>query len=87
MGNATERSEQMANPLFIENGIAQNRFNSVEAFAGFGMNIRFLKKFKWTNSIGVGGCTSFNFPTHLYYYKGQTMGVALRTGITMNINK
>jgi hypothetical protein len=86
LGKITERNDQIANPLFVENGVATYRYSSVEAFGGFGLSIPFLKRFKWTNSVGLGGYTSFNFSSQLYYHS-QNIGVTLRTGITMNLNK
>lgn len=85
MGKVTERDEQIADPVYTENKISRAHFNSVEAFGGIGLNIPFLKRFKWTNCIGLGGFTSFDFPSRLYY-KGQSAGLIVRTGITMDVH-
>src|ERR1700758_2782517 len=85
LGKALEWDEQKSNPLYTENKIYQDRFTSVEAFVGVGLNIPFLKRFKWTNCIGVGGYTSFNYPTNFtdkFYYSPHAIGcLMLRTGI------
>ncbi|MEO8762007.1 MAG: hypothetical protein ABI448_14010 [Bacteroidia bacterium] len=86
LGKVTERDDQKANSLLAENGTLTYRYSSVEAFGGFGLSIPFLKRFKWTNSVGLGGYTSFNFSSQKYYHN-QNLGLTLRTGITMNLNK
>jgi hypothetical protein len=59
------------------------KFAAVEAYVGFGLNVRLSKKLKCRNSIGFGGWTSINGERHLYrQYDG--ISIALSTGLTMD---
>jgi hypothetical protein len=87
MGNRTVREEQMANPSSIDNKICERTFKSAELFAGVGLRIKVLKRFQWTNAVGLGGYTSFNFPTAMnLYYNASNVGLVLRTGILFDIH-
>jgi hypothetical protein len=87
MGQHTLREEQLANPSCMDNHITSYSFRSAELFAGVGLRLKVLKRFQWTNSVGLGGYASFNFPTAMnLYYNASNIGLVLRTGILFDIN-
>jgi len=87
MGKRTLWEESMSNPEINKDEVSECRFKSAEAFAGFGLRIKFLKRFKWDSSIGIGGYRSFNFPVnYTLYYNKQNMGLLLRTGLLFSFN-
>lgn len=86
MGNHTLREEQLTNPSSVDNHICERTFKSAELFAGFGLRLK-VGRFQWTNAMGLGGYTSFNFPTAMnLYYNASNIGLSLRTGILFDIN-
>lgn len=86
MGSHTLREEELANPSSVDNGICEHTFRSAELYAGFGLRIK-LGRFQWTNAMGLGGYTSFDFPKAMnLYYNASNIGLSLRTGILFNIN-
>ncbi len=86
LGKTNLRNEYMANRTATENHVSSLHFQSTELFAGAGLRIKFLKRFTWDNSVGLGGNYSFNFPDALeLYYTKVNVGLQLRTGITCAI--
>ena len=59
-------------------------FKSAEAYAGFGLKVRFLKNFKWSNAVGLGGYYTFNHPGHIFYDK-YAVGLFLKTELIFRL--
>ncbi|HXB40324.1 MAG TPA: hypothetical protein VNZ49_07255 [Bacteroidia bacterium] len=88
LGKRTLWEENCVDPAARENNVCEIKFKSAELYAGVGLKIQFLKKFKWINSMGVGGYTSFGFPNHLQlYYNASNIGLILKTGISYDFVK
>ncbi len=51
--------------------LSKLRFQSVEAYGGFGLKIKLTEKIKWTNCIGAGGYASLNFHGNTCYSKND----------------
>jgi len=87
LGKHTLREENYTPAEGAQKDLSNTRFRSAELYAGAGLNIRFLKNFKWMNCIGVGGYTSFGFPGEMdLYYDASSLGLILKTGISFDIN-
>lgn len=75
--------ENMANPNATETHVSSLSFSSAEVFGGAGLRVKFLERFKWDNSIGLGFYTSFDYPANLkLYYCKSGVGLQLRTSIS-----
>ncbi len=86
LGKRTLWEETGTNASSKENNIAGHRFKCVELFAGAGIRVPFLKRFKWNCAMGLGAYQSFDFPDKLQlYYESRNLGLIIRTGISMDI--
>jgi len=61
-------------------------FKSAEAYAGFSLKFKFLARFQWSNSFGLGACYTLNYPGPLYYDK-LIVGLLYKTEITMRLTE
>lgn len=86
LGKRTLWEENSINASSIENNIAGHRFKCIELFAGAGIRVPFLKRFKWAGAMGLGVYQSLDFPDKLQlYYESRNVGLIVRTGISMDI--
>ena len=85
LGKRALWEEHMANSEY-EGNVCNLRFKSVEVYGGVGLKIKLFKNFKWVNCLGLGGYTSFNSPDNLYY-KANSLGLILKTGISFDFKK
>ena len=84
LGVKTLWVERMTNRTY-DGDFSKLRFSSVEAYTGVGLKIKLFKNWKWVNSVGLGGYTSFNF-SHNLYYRANNIGLILKTGVAVNFN-
>lgn len=80
LGNKQIRTETRVNP---ENTINYGslKYSAIEAYLGFGLNLKISPRFKWANSVGFGGWTTLKGEDNVYREK-QCFSVMLRTGFS-----
>ncbi|MCW3084709.1 MAG: hypothetical protein JWP12_2075 [Bacteroidetes bacterium] len=85
LGHTVCEEERTENPDFKEN-LDDKKFKALEAYAGFGLRVTFLKNFKWFSCIGIGGYDVLNAPQGMYY-NTHAVGMLMRTGISYQFSK
>lgn len=79
------REEPRAKATELGQPAKNYRFESVEAYGGFGLKWRFCRGFKWTNSVGLGGYYTLNYPGEMYYNK-MNFGLLCKTEVSWRLN-
>lgn len=74
-----KRSEQI-----YSKDLEKSKFNTVEAYMGFGLKIRLCDRIKWANRIGAGGYYSPDCPDGLFHTKAA-VSLLVRTGFYIDL--
>lgn len=80
LGNKQLRTEKKVNPESAVN-YGTLKYTAIEAYVGFGLNLRISSRFKWTNAIGFGGWTTLKGYDNVYREK-QCCSIMLRSGFS-----
>jgi hypothetical protein len=84
--NSTACEEEYCSNKELSIDPAKIEMKALEAYGGFGLRISLLKRFKWFNSIGIGGYNVIT-PVNGLYYNTRNLGLLLRTGFTYQLSK